>query len=200
MGVPMLALAAACVALGLAAGPVAAGIAGIAAGVVGSVAAAAPAAPAATTAVTSVGPGLGGAVYAAGAIGLLLFVVASATWFVGIRPRPARRVPTWTCGIVPEPAFEYTATSYGKLIRLYFGRILRPTREITVELHPGTPFPRTVRYHGEARHVVDERVYEPLHRMAVGAAQMARRLQNGSLQLYLAYAVAALVILLVLAR
>jgi len=199
MGAPMVALAAACVGLGLAAGPVAAGIAGIAAGVVGSVAAAAPA-PAATTAVTSVGPGLGGAVYAAGAIGLLLFAVASATWFVGIRPRPARRVPTWTCGIVPEPAFEYTATSYGKLIRLYFGRILRPTREITVELHPGTPFPRTVRYHGEARHVVDERVYEPLHRMAVGAAQMARRLQNGSLQLYLAYTVAALVILLVLAR
>jgi hydrogenase-4 component B len=126
--------------------------------------------------------------------------VASATWFVGIRPRPARRVPTWTCGIRPEPAFEYTATSYAKLIRLYFGRILRPEREITVELHPGTPFPRTVRYRGEARHLVDERVYGPLHGFAVGASQMARRLQNGSLQLYLAYSVAALVILLVLAR
>ena len=197
MGIPMIALAAACVTVGLAAGPVAAGIAGIAGGVVGSVSADAPAT---TMAVTSVGPGLGGAVYAAGAVGVLLLVVASVTWFVGIRPRPARRVPTWTCGIVPEPAFEYTATSYAKLIRLYFGRILRPAREITVELHPGTPFPRTVRYHGEARHVVDERLYAPLHRMAVGAAQLARRLQNGSLQLYLAYTVAALVILLVAAR
>jgi hypothetical protein len=190
----MLALAVACVGVGLAAVPITAGIAGIAVGVVGI-------APGATTLSTSaVAPGLGGAVYAAGAIGMLLLGTASAIWFVGIRPRPARRAPTWTCGIVPEPAFEYTATSYAKLIRLYFGRILRPAHEITVELHPGTPFPRTVHYRGAARHVIDERLYGPLHRAAVASAQLARRLQNGSLQLYLAYTVAALVVLLVLAR
>ena len=40
----------------------------------------------------------------------------------------------------------------------------------------------------------------PLHRVAVAAAQLARRLQTGSLQLYLAYTVTALVVLLVLAR
>ena len=57
-----------------------------------------------------------------------------------------------------------------------------------------------MRYRGEARHVIDERLYGPLHRAAVAAAQLARRLQNGSLQLYLAYTVAALVVLLVLAR
>jgi hydrogenase-4 component B len=131
---------------------------------------------------------------------VLLLVVTSAIWLAAIRPGAVRRVPTWTCGIAPEPAFEYTATSYAKLIRLYFGRILRPEREITVELHPGTPFPRTVRYRGAARHVIDERLYRPLHRTAVGAAQLARRLQNGSLQLYLGYTVATLVILLVLAR
>ena len=201
MGAPMIALAVSCVAVGLAAGPVAAGIADIARGVVGSAPATIPVAiPVAGRAASAVGPGLGGALYAAGAVALLLLVITSATWFVGIRRRPARRVPTWTCGIVPEPAFEYTATSYAKLIRLYFGRILRPAREIRVELHPGTPFPRTVRYHGEARHVIDERLYGPLHRTAVGASQVARRLQNGSLQLYLGYTVATLVILLVLAR
>lgn len=193
MGAPMIALAAACVGVGLAAAPITAGIAGIAVGVVGG-------APGGTAPATPVAPGLGGAVYAAGAIGVLLLGTASAVWFVGIRPRPARRAPTWTCGILPEPAFEYTATSYAKLIRLYFGRILRPAREITVELHPGTPFPRTVHYRGEARHVIDERLYGPLHRAAVASAQLARRLQSGSLQLYLAYTVTALVILLVLAR
>jgi hydrogenase-4 component B len=194
MGAPMVALAAACVGVGLAAAPVTAGISSIAGQVVGVTTGGFTQASHATV------PGLGGAVYAAGAIGALLIVVAWATWFVGIRPRPARRAPTWTGGIVPEPAFEYTATSYAKLIRLYFGPILRPAREITVELHPGTPFPRTVHYRGEARHVIDERLYAPLHRTAVGAAQLARRLQNGSLQLYLAYTVTALVILLVLAR
>ncbi len=201
MGAPMLALAAACVAVGVAAGPVGAAIAGIAGRVVGdasaSVTAAGPVAVAATPAVVS---SVGGAAYAAGSIALLLLVITSAAWFVAIRPRAARRVPTWTCGVVPEPAFEYTATSYAKLIRLYFGPILRPAREISVELHAGTPFPRTVRYRGEARHVIDERLYGPLHRTAVGAAQLARRLQNGSLQLYLGYTVATLVLLLVLAR
>ncbi len=194
MGAAMLALAGACVAVGLAAGPLAAGIGEIAAGVVTGEPVPVTLAP------VPVGPGLGGAVYAAGAIGLLLAGIALATWLVGIRPRAVRRAPTWTCGIEPAPAFEYTATSYAKLIRLYFGRILRPAREIAVELHPGTPFPRTVRYRGEATHVIDERLYGPLHRAAVGAAQLARRLQNGSLQLYLVYTVVAVVILLVLAR
>ena len=195
MGAPMLALAAACVGVGLAAGPVAAVIADISGDVLGTgpMSGSAPSV-AALPAVD------GGAIYAAAAIGAILLAVASMTWFVGIRRRPARRAPTWTCGIVPEPTFEYTATSYAKLIRLYFGGILRPVREITVELHPGTPLPRTVRYTGEARNVLDERLYAPLHRTAVGGAQLARRLQNGSLQLYLAYTVAAVVILLVLAR
>jgi hypothetical protein len=129
-----------------------------------------------------------------------LVVIAGITWWASVRRRRTRRVPTWTCGITPEPAFEYTATSYAKLIRLYFGPILRPAREITVELHPGTPFPRTVSYRGEVSHVLDVRIYRPLHRAAVSGAELVRRLQSGSLQLYLAYAVAALLFLLLLAR
>ncbi len=195
MGAPMAALAAACVGVGLAAGPVAAVVANVAGGVV----AGGPIAGVSNT--LAVVPGLaGGAVYAAGSIGLLIAVVAGVAWFVGMRRSQTRRAPTWTCGIAPEPAFEYTATSYAKLIRLYFEPVLRPAREIAVELHPGTPFPRTVRYRGEVRHVLDERLYRPLHRAAVAGAQLVRRLQGGSLQLYLGYAVAALVALLLLAR
>ena len=188
-------LAVACVVVGFAAGPVVGAIAGVAAEPW-------PGAPSARRAglrripVDRARCGLRGRPRSA----LLLVGVAGSTWLVGVRRRKARRVPTWTCGIAPEPAFEYTATSYAKLIRLYFGPILRPAREISVELHPGTPFPRTVRYRGEVSHVIDERLYGPLHRAAVGAAQLVRRLQSGSLQLYLAYAVAALIVLLLVAR
>jgi hydrogenase-4 component B len=133
-------------------------------------------------------------------VALLLVGGAGITWLVGIRPRTVRRVPTWTGGVLPEAAFEYTATSYAKLIRLYFGPILRPRREVTVEVHAGTPFPRTVRYGGRVSHVIDERLYGPLHRVAVGGAQLVRRLQSGSLQLYLAYAVTTLIVLLLVAR
>jgi hydrogenase-4 component B len=192
MSVAMAGLAIACVGVGIAAGPVSGIIAGVSSRVLGQ-------GPA--SAIGPVVPVLGlGAVYAAAALALLLAAIAGITWFVGVRRRKTRRVPTWTCGIAPEPAFEYTATSYAKLIRLYFGPILRPVREISVELHPGTPFPRTVRYRGEVSHVIDERLYGPLHRATVGAAQLVRRLQSGSLQLYLAYAVAALIVLLLVAR
>jgi hypothetical protein len=69
-----------------------------------------------------------------------------------------------------------------------------------VELHPGTPFPRVVRYRGGVTHVLDDRLYRPLHGFAVAAAQLVRRAQSGSLQAYVAYAVGALVVLLVLTR
>jgi hydrogenase-4 component B len=192
MGAAMGALAILCVAVGVAAGPVAGVIAGVSAGPLHS-------GPGALAGAAAPVAGLGAA-YAAAPIALLLVAIAAGTWLVGMRRRKVRRVPTWTCGIAPEPAFEYTATSFAKLIRLYFGPILRPAREISVELHPGTPFPRTVRYHGRVSHVIDERLYGPLHRAAVAGAQLVRRLQSGSLQLYLAYAVTALVVLLLVAR
>ncbi|HEY8238203.1 MAG TPA: proton-conducting transporter membrane subunit [Candidatus Limnocylindrales bacterium] len=191
MATTMAGLAALCIVLGLAAGPVAGHIGGIAATALGLP----------ERAVEVAGPVAGmAAVYAAAPIALLLAAVAGVTWFVGLRGRRVRLVPTWTCGIAPEAAFQYTATSYAKLIRLYFGPILRPAREVRVELHPGTPFPRTVRYEGNVRHVIDDRLYVPLHAAGVAAAQLIRRLQSGSLQMYLAYTVAAVVVLLVVAR
>ena len=192
MGVAMGALALGCVVVGVAAEPVSAVVAGVASHVLPAVAAAPVAADL---------PAVGlDAVYAAAPIALLLAVLAVGAWLLAERGRRARRVPTWTCGIAPEPAFEYTATSYGKLIRLYYGPVLRPTREITVEHHPGTPFPRTYRYRGEVRHLIDERLYRPVHAAAVAGAELASRIQSGSLQLYLGYAVVALIAMLLIAR
>ncbi len=195
MGAAMVSLAIACIAVGIAAGPVSAAIGGVAIGLVGQGSAGVPALGLGALPVVGLD-----AVYAAAPLALLLSGVASVTWLVGMRRRTARRTATWTCGNVPEAAFEYTATSYSKLIRLYFGPVLRPAREVSVELHPGTPFPRTVRYRGEVSHVLDERLYRPLYRAAVAAAVFVRRLQSGSLQLYLAYSVAALIVLLLVAR
>jgi hydrogenase-4 component B len=186
-------LALACVVAGVAAGPLAGGIAQIAGPAVGQ----APDAASIGAAVSIPGQG---ATYGAGPLAGLLGVLLAAAWLGTRRSRRTRRVATWTTGIAPEAKFEYTATSYAKLIRLYFGPVLRPEREVTVELHPGTPFPRAVRYRGRVRHVVDERLYRPLHAIAVAAAELIRRLQSGSLQRYLAYSVTALVVLLLVAR
>lgn len=189
----MLVLVVACVVAGVAAAPLADGITRLS----GSMLGLAPAAPTVSPAASL--PGLGG-VYAPAPLAVLLAGLLAVTWRVTARSRRTRRVPTWTTGVAPEAKFEYTATSFAKLIRLYFGPLLRPERDVTVELHPGTPFPRSVRYRGRVSHVLDERLYGPLHAVAVGAAQLIRRLQSGSLQLYLAYSVTALVVLLLVAR
>jgi hydrogenase-4 component B len=139
--------------------------------------------------------------YQALLVAMALAVAAVAILAVSrIGARPARRAPTWTCGIVPEPAFEYTATSFSKPLRLFFERVLRPEREIVVELHAGTPFPRRVTYHSEVDHLIESRAYGPLHRASIAFAVAMRRLQHGTLQLYLAYTVVAVVVLLLVAR
>ncbi len=133
----------------------------------------------------------------AGVISALIVAIwAAARW----RAAETRRAPTWACGIEPLAAHEYTATSFDKPARLFFEPILRPIRSREVELHPGTPFPHRVTYRSEVEHVVESRVYVPLHRAFIRFAQVARRLQHGTLQLYVAYTVAALVVLLVAAR
>ena len=195
MGAGMAILAVACLAAAVAAGPLVAVVGGVSVEALGAHGASMP-----VDGPLTVAGAAGSSGYASAPLCLLLGLVFTLAWVAGRRGRAVRRVPTWTCGVVPDARFSYTSASYAKLVRLYFGGILRHERELTVELHPGTPFPRTVRYRGGARHVIDERVYAPLHRAAVGAAQLARRLQSGSLQLYLAYTVTAVVILLVLAR
>jgi hydrogenase-4 component B len=192
MGVAMAGLALACIGVGIAAGPAAGLITGVSSGLLG-------AGSGAVTAPFEPVAGLD-AVYAAAPVALLLVAIAGAAWLVGVRRRAVRRAPTWTCGIEPDASLEYTATSYAKLIRLYYGPVLRPAREVSVELHPGTPFPRVIRYRSEVSHVIDERLYRPLHGLSVAGAQLVRRAQSGSLQAYLAYAVGALVAMLLLAR
>jgi len=198
MGGAMAGLALACVAVGIGAGPVSGAIGTVATAILGQPVAAGTEPGIASTLSAAVG-GLDAA-YGALPLAVLIGLLALVGWAAAVRGRRVRQEPTWTCGVAPEPAFQYTATSYAKLIRLYFGPVLRPAREVQVELHPGTPFPRTVRYRGEISHLIDERIYRPLHRVAVASAELVRRVQSGSLQLYLAYSVTALVVLLLVAR
>ncbi len=193
MRAAMAALAIACVAVGIGAGPIGSALAGVARSTSSGRASAAvldPTVPPPTT-------GLYDPALVALALVCSCVVILTVAMF---RATAARRAPTWTCGILPEPAFEYTATSFSKPLRLFFEPILRPDRELLVELHEGTPFPRRVAYRSDVDHLIETRIYGPSHRASIALSQAARRLQQGTLQLYLAYLVGALVILLLLAR
>ena len=204
--VAMAVLAAACLVLGLAAGPVAAALTTVARSTLhlgatagGAAGGAAVGSVASVTATPQAGTA---ATYAALVVGLVL-AVAIGVIVVAAAARSraaARRVDTWTCGIAPKPAFQYTATSYSKPIRLFFRRILVPEREVRVEYHPGTAFPSSIRYRSEITLLLEDRILRPAHRLGISGADVARKLQGGAIQLYVAYIVIAVLALLIWAR
>lgn len=133
----------------------------------------------------------------------LLILLAPLPWLVtrAIFGRTRRSVgPTWSTGVVFQPSMQYTATSFSKPIRLFFRSVLAPERRIDVEYHDGSPLPRLVRYAGGVPELFEDRVYMPMRAAVVWAAGRLRLLQSGSVQLYLLYIAAALVVLLVVYR
>lgn len=136
-------------------------------------------------------------------LGGLLILLAPLPWVLArVIAGPVRRSTgaTWSTGVVFQPAMQYTATSFSKPIRLFFSFILAPERRIDVEYHDGSPLPRLVRYAGGVPELFEERVYLPMRAAAVWAAGRLRLLQSGSVQVYLLYIAAALVVLLVVYR
>ena len=202
MILPPLLLVGACLVLGLAPAALTAPLASVAAGVLGNRAglgtllgphsALALALP---WTAARLAPVLFTAVAAAGAIAAAAAVRLSRVH----RPQPAVR-EAWGCGAAPDAGTPYTATAYAKPFRLVFGTLYRPVRSLEVQ-HGGHPFFRTrIAYRGDITLVLDRFLYRPLVRALLALAGAARRLQSGSLRLYLGYMLAALVLLLALAR
>ena len=198
----MAGLAAACVVLGLAAGPIVASLTNVAKSAL-HVASPAAGPAAAIPTITAVPRTENVATYAALVVGLLLLAVITAVAAFALTGRSrtaARRVDTWTCGIAPQPAFQYTATSYSQLVRLFFRRILVPQRTVEIEYHAGTSFPSSIRYRSRITMLLEERLLRPAHGLTLRGADFARKLQGGAIQLYIAYSVVAVLLLLLWAR
>jgi len=73
-------------------------------------------------------------------------------------------------------------------------------RDIGIVHRAGTRFVASVHYRSHLAPVFERYVYAAITDRLVAAAHVVRRAQNGSLQLYLAYVFAAMLIALLLAR
>jgi hypothetical protein len=81
-----------------------------------------------------------------------------------------------------------------------FDFFYRPVEQLAVEAHPASRlFVRRIAYDNPTRPVFEEWLYRPLLGAVRRAAGAARLVQSGSASRYLAYIVAALLALLVLA-
>ena len=124
-------------------------------------------------------------------------VAVAAALVTGLRPR--RRIDdTWGCGrIVHTPRMEYTSTAFAEPLRRIFGELYRPTEDLSVTVHAGSPYHISGITYRTAVHPWFERgLYGPLLRGVALAAGFVRRLQSGSINAYLAYIVLVLVMLL----
>ncbi len=187
-------LSAGCVALGLLAGPVVAALGPITRALTG--------APAPVIGFTLL-PYTAGARLSSPGIALALVVLAPLPWLLArvlAGPVRSRLSETWTCGNTLLPINEYSATGFAKPIRLMFAGVIRPWRTVDHVYQKGTRFVASIRYQAAVTPVFEQYVYRRLSDHIVRGAHLVRRLQNGSIQTYLAYLFVALLIVLVVAR
>ena len=136
-------------------------------------------------------------VAAALAAALLLVVVGVRLAGASARPRVAA---TWGCGrIVQTARMEYTATAFSNPFKRVFEFLYRPRKRLDLDVHPESRFfVRSIAYQSPTRSIFDDWLYVPLMTALRRTTATARAMQSGSANLYLAYILAALVVMLVL--
>lgn len=127
--------------------------------------------------------------------------IVLAWWLLRLFGRvPAvRRSDTWACGEDLTPAMTYTASGYGKPIRLALQRMLRPTRSLEVQ-GGGRYFPTGFAYASRVQAFAERYLYRPLVHLTMQTARFIRVIQNGQVQSYLAYLFVTLIVVLLLVK
>ena len=133
------------------------------------------------------------------ALGAVVALPALVVVLVVARRRPATTdVLGWGCGGVrTSPRMQYNATSYAEPVTRIFDDALQPRRDVVVT-HVGESayLAERVRFAQHVDDVVEARLYRPLVAAADAVADRARRVQNGSINRYLAFSFTALVAVL----
>jgi len=195
MRLPMLVLAAACLVLGVASPVVVRGLLVIGESVPGLSAHGAVQAPRFWLTV----PGSPTQVSPLMIAALLGAIVVVAAVVLRMRGLALRRADTWGCGRIGQtPRMEYTASAFAEPLRRVFSELYRPAEDLSISAHPESRyFVRTITYTSHVVPWFERAFYDPLIRGTRAVATRVRRLQAGSIHLYLLYVATALVLALV---
>jgi len=115
--------------------------------------------------------------------------------------RQTRPYETWGCGrIVQTARMEYTATAFANPFKRVFDFFYRPTKRLDIEFHPESRFfVERIEYENPTRSIFDDWLYRPALDLLHAGARAVGTLQSGSANQYLAYILAALLLMLVFA-
>lgn len=107
------------------------------------------------------------------------------------------REVTWNCGTDPTARQQYSAIGFSKPVRRAFDYLLQPKRIVTIENKEHSYFGGQKRVQLEVPDLITEKMYAPLQKSFIRCSAYLRRLQQGSVRLYVGYVMAALVVVLV---
>lgn len=139
-----------------------------------------------------------GAMSPAALAALLLAGAAAAAVAYRAFGRPSSAAgETWTCGIVPTARMEYTATGFSDPVRRAFAAVLLPKPDVVVDEDAHRYFGRRMVFHVRITYIFTAAVYRPVSRGVVALAHFMKRLQTGSVQLYVGYILAVTIAVLV---
>lgn len=112
----------------------------------------------------------------------------------------ARVSETWGCGRILQTArMQYTATAFSNPFKRVFDFFYRPRKRLDLDVHPESRFfVKSLVYETATRSIFDDWLYAPLMTGLRRTTATARAIQSGSANLYLAYILAALLVMLVL--
>jgi hydrogenase-4 component B len=121
-------------------------------------------------------------------------------WLMWGRRSPRAAGPAWDCGLPGLTAEnEYTATAFSKPLRMIFGALFRPRREIQAEFDVSPYYPKAIHFESEIEPGFEKHFYDPLREGILRMARRMRLIQAGSVHAYLTYIFLTLILLLLFA-
>ena len=148
----------------------------------------------------TVTPSLAGDIRLAPVLILLLLLIAAgaaaAAVYLFARKRQVSRGLTWDCGYYELDArTEYTSTAFSKPFRIAFSFFLRPYRK-TEKIKESHYHIKSFRYELYNTYIFKRYIYQLGLRLTLVAASRLRRLQAGSIHLYIAYIFLTILVLM----
>lgn len=116
------------------------------------------------------------------------------------RTQPTVSYNTWDCGYYKQDSRqEYTATAFSKPFRVAFSFFLRPYRT-TKKSGESLYHIKTVSYETHTTMIFKKYIYKPFLVLTFNSAKVMRRIQPGSIHVYLAYILVTLFLLIIFMR
>ena len=103
---------------------------------------------------------------------------------------------TWNCGTYPTARQQYSATGFSKPLRRAFDFILKPRREKVYLEKEHDYFGRIMRFNLFVPDRFTDRLYHPIEHFMVRISSTLLMIQQGSVRLYIAYTMIAMVAVL----